>query len=772
MTQPREIQQHHLLRRAVVYIRQSSPEQVRTNTGSAAVQRDLVDKVAAWGWPTTMIDVMDGDLGVSGARPGARDDFNSLLERMGANEIGIVAVVDASRLSRNIVDLLSFVHRAQQNHVLLAQGDQLIDFTDPNSGFIGGVLGLNAIRETQTRLHLSVRARRKKALAGVAPTGPPVGYVRLLDGSWTKDPDPQVREVVRLVFDKFIELGSLRKVVRYLRDNAIQIPRRRRRNQPLWTEATYTSITGLVTNPVYAGQYIFGRTKQEPPAEGSRKRGRQRPQPADQWVVIDDHHEPYVDLGQWQKAQERIRSNRIETRPAAGRGEALLQGLLRCPVHNRGFHTVYNDRLSGPDGAAIRRLPRYLCLPVRDLGDNRVHCSIQAGALDTQLEHVLFEVLAPVAVDGIQQALRQELRQHEGLQRVRQDELRRAAERAEEAERAFFAADRAWPHLTQRLSQRFDQALADLEGLRTAHRLQPLVPPISPDPETLGELRRVLGDLPTLWRHPTVTAEQRKTLLRAVVTTVYATRDAQGDWTLEVVWEGGARTMLPPTRIPRRKPSYRVRRRWGSPIPRELYQRIRDRVVAGHSMQAIADDLNAIRAPRSRGRAWSKTRVISAASRLRKGVVPDVAPLPPIESWTAKIRQLHKAGHSLAAIVEQLNDEGLHTRSGTPFTADTVRATIVRLGLQSHFAAQEERLRGLLLEWSPVLLPTEIAVRLNERGLTTQQGSPWTPHNVCEKQHNLRIPSRRLRSVKAVTPPRSRGAELSPSQPDRVRPTA
>jgi len=363
----------------------------------------------------------------------------------------------------------------------------------------------------------------------------------------------------------------------------------------------------------------------------------------------------------------------------------------------------------------------------------------------------MFEILAPVAVDGIQDAIRQELRQYEGQQRVRQADLRRAEERAADAERAFFDAGRAWPHLTQRLSQRFDQALADLDGLRTTHRLQPVVPPISPDTETLEELRRLLSDVPTLWRHPTVTTEQRKTLLRAVVNAIYATRDDNGEWTLEVNWDSGARTTLPPIRVRRRKPAYRAKRRRWRPISREVYQVIRDQVLAGKSMHAIADHLNVIQVRPGRPGSWTKTRVISAAFRLRNRAVPDVEPLPPIQSLTSHIRKLHKAGHSPAAIADLLNDQGLHTRYRTAFTADTVRATIVRLGFPSHFAEQEERLRALLQEWSPVFLPADIAARLNGLGLRTQQGSPWTPHNVCEKQVNLGIPSRRHGARKALT---------------------
>lgn len=227
ISRPPQITDRHLRRRAAVYIRQSSFEQVRANFGSAEVQRDLAPKLEAWGWAPSMIDTLEGDLGISGARAGVRDEFNRLLDRMTAGEIGLVAVVDISRLSRNIVDLFQFIDRAQRHDVLLAQGDQIIDFSDPNSFFLGGIFGLNAIRDNRARAQLSVQARWKKAKAGLAPTAPPVGYVRRPDGTWGKDPDGRVRDTITVILDKALEIGSIRGTLRYLRTHKIQVPRRR-----------------------------------------------------------------------------------------------------------------------------------------------------------------------------------------------------------------------------------------------------------------------------------------------------------------------------------------------------------------------------------------------------------------------------------------------------------------------------------------------------------------------------------------------------------------
>jgi DNA invertase Pin-like site-specific DNA recombinase len=737
ISRPHQITDRHLRRGAIVYVRQSSPEQVRANIGSAAVQRDLAEKVAGWGWSRAMIEVLDDDLGISGSRPGARDGFNHLLDRMKADEIGLVAVVDASRLSRNFRDLFRFVDLAQRHDVLLAQGDQIIDWDDPNASFIRGILGLNAIRENRVRIQLSVQARRKKAEAGIAPTTPPVGYVRRPDGAWLKDPDPRVREVITLVFDKAVEIGSMRGVARYFRTHRIQVPRRRWRDRDRWQDVSEMNIKGFVQNPVYAGRYIFGRTRQEQPAEGSRKRGRQRAQPMSDWVVTDQHHEPYVDPARWDELQQRIAANRWPTRPPAGRGQALVQGLLRCRIHQKAFSTVYGDRRKDPEGR-VERFARYICEPDRHSGDFRTHKSVVATWVDAIIERLLLETLTPVALDGIQEAVRQELRQIESLERGRHDEVRRAQQTAAEAERAYLDADPAHGHLKKRLADRLDQALQDLERLQSSHRLHPLVPPLIPDDATIAQLRQLLSELPRLWRHPSVTPAQRKAIARAAIKAIHVS-PTPASWPLEVEWVGGARTALELTRQDRTRarPAYVPRRRlW--PITLTTYQFIRDQVATGTPRRVIVDSLIATGARHPRG-PWTLKCVLLAIGRLRKRRVPGVEPPPPLPALADHIRALYEQGYSPVDIVQQLQSQGTETRYRTAVTLVTVRAAMARLGLRPHSVVRDRLVCAHLLEWGLSTKPAEIASRLNALGLTTMHGRPWTSINVRDKLRDLGI---------------------------------
>ena len=225
-TRPPQIRPTHLSRRALVYIRQSSPGQVRHNTGSTAVQRDLAQMLRDWGWPEDMIEIRDEDLGKSGSIANQRTGFADLIQEMQANVWGIVSAIDISRLARNDMEEALFATVARQHDVLLSIGTTIVDFRDANSAFIGRILGLNAGRENRVRIDRSRLEKRKKAEAGKAVTGWPIGYVKGPNGTWLKDPDPRVRAIIQLVFDKFQELGSAGAVWRYFQRHGIKLPAR------------------------------------------------------------------------------------------------------------------------------------------------------------------------------------------------------------------------------------------------------------------------------------------------------------------------------------------------------------------------------------------------------------------------------------------------------------------------------------------------------------------------------------------------------------------
>jgi hypothetical protein len=390
--------------------------------------------------------------------------------------------------------------------------------------------------------------------------------------------------------------------------------------------------------------------------------------------------------------------------------------------------------------------------------------------VDRVVERLVLETLTPVALDGLHEAVRQELRQYESLVRGRQDEIRRAEHVAAEAERTYLHSEPAHTHLRQRLGERLEQALQELEHLRVSHQLHPPVPPLILDPSTVDALRELLRDLPRLWRHPTVTPQQRKHLLRAVIKAVHLTPTSD-TWPLEVEWVGGARTVIgltlqdraPAPPISRRRPRPGLTRRRASLIPVATYQVIREQLAAGGSAQAIADRLNAAGVHHHRG-SWTAKRVHQATYRIRHGHVPGVEPPPTLPTLTDHVDALHALGLTAAAMVTALQSRGITTRHGTEVSAATVHAAMKRLRLRAHSRLMNEKVHAYLREWGSSTPLPEIATRLNALGLTTREGRLWTSPNVREKARDMGIPfvHRRAPATKRTLELR-RGLEALPA---------
>ena len=535
---PPQIRDAHIRRAAVVYIRQSTSYQVRVNVGSTEVQRAIPATLSDWGWPLDRIDVIDDDLGVSGSTPGARLGFNNLVERVRAGDVGLVAVTDTSRLTRNLPDLARFIEVAREHDVLLLQSGQVTDFRDPNSAFIGVILGANTERENRARILDSQRARRKKAEAGIATTHPPLGYVSS-HGQWLKNPAPRVRDVVQLIFDKFLELGTTGALARSFHQLGIKIQTRKWNGVPTWTLPTRTRLFEILKHPAYAGVYRFGKTLVTR-TDGKR---RQVPQPTRQWIWIEDHHEPYVSMAVWLGIQDRLAASRNTPRTHAGRGEALVQGVMRCTFHGSMFRTSYVNRATVPQERK-KRHPSYRCAPHQTISGASTLCSeIAARFIDHLVEAELLKVLTVPSLETIETATRYALREYDALVRARDDDMRRAEQAAAALERTHDQTDGEQIHLKKRLSERLEQALSDLDDLRASYRLRPLTPPISLEASTIRELRDILNDLPTLWRSEYVTPQQRKAVLRLAIRVIDATPDRH-TWTLDIEWAGGQRTRV------------------------------------------------------------------------------------------------------------------------------------------------------------------------------------------------------------------------------------
>src|SRR4051794_23515016 len=348
----------HLARSAYVYVRQSTSDQLLNNPESRRRQYDLETRARSLGWQNVV--VIDDDLGRSGSGQ-ARPGFERLLAAICGEAVGAVLAIEASRLARNGRDWHTLLEFCAFVNSLLIDEDGVYDPRLVNDRLLLGMKGTFSELELSILRQRSQEALRLKASRGDLHTSVAVGYLSSTSDRLEMDPDRRVREAVELVFRKFDEVGSVRQVALWLRQEGIQLPVVAYRAQERaieWRLPRYNSVHRILTNPVYAGAYVFGRTVSRTRVEAGRKvvkAGVRRSK--EEWgVLIRDHHAGYVTWDQYERNQRLISDNanmRGAMVPGSVRyGGGLLAGLLRCGHCGRKLTVQHNGQ---------RGIARYLC---------------------------------------------------------------------------------------------------------------------------------------------------------------------------------------------------------------------------------------------------------------------------------------------------------------------------------------------------------------------------------------------------------------------------
>jgi len=536
MSMPPVVHPHHLSRKAVIYIRQSTGHQVLTNTESQQLQHAMREHARQLGWPEERIEVVETDLGRSAQSTQRRDGYKTLLADVALGQVGIVLSYESTRLSRNCTDWYPLLDLCAYNQCLIADRDGVYDASTPNGRLLLGMKGIVSEVELHTLRGRLIAGVQQKAQRGDLALALPAGLLRQEDGDVVKDPDRAVQHAITCVFHTFLERRAASQVVRLLRDQGLRLPRRHRNCETVWRSPTVAAVIAILRNPAYAGTFVYGKTRTQMPVGGGRSQQRRLPLSA--WkVIVHDRYPAYVTWETFTRIQAMLDDNYAayahnQRRGVPRQGAALLQGIVYC---GRCGHKMAVQYKGGN---------QYLCNYLRSQAHAPVCQRLPADPVDQQVVAAFFDALAPAELDLYEQALAQRQQQQAALDQAQRYSLQRLEYEADQARRRYEQVDPAYRLVAAELERRWEAALQALQEAQEHYarlRQGPEADLARPMPPALREAFSTLGHtLPTLWHQDTLSRAQRKALLRCLLEKVVLDRRAPDTITTRIVWRGGA----------------------------------------------------------------------------------------------------------------------------------------------------------------------------------------------------------------------------------------
>jgi len=543
----------HLDRKAYVYVRQSTLHQVENHLESQRRQYEFAERAIDLGWPRERIVVVDEDQGKSGARANARRGFGRLVTAVGLGEVGIVMSLEASRLARNSPDWHNLIYMSRYTDTLIADEHGVYDPSDLTDRMVLNFRGQMSEMELETSVHRMVEGRWNKARRGEFLVFPPPGYeVDDLD-KLVITSDESVARAIRTVFVKFDELRSARQVCSWWNDQGLQFPVRRvaLRSRPIvWVKPVYRMFLYVLHHPIYAGAYVFGRSKtvrDMDPKQPGKLRVRHVSVPRQQWpVLLHDHHEAYITWSQYEQNEERIVGNqqmkRSENEGAgngpAREGKALLQGLVRCGACGRAMNVAYGG--TRPSSAA-KPVLQYRCWAARRYHGSGTDCQNVGGKqIDDVVVSVFLQATQSAGEEAIKLALCEFDEEQEAAQALWHHQIEKAEYEARRTERQYNEVEPENRLVARTLEARWNDALKHVEELREqAHGRHEQLRPLSEHEK--ARAKRLSEDLETVWFAETTTPRDKKHLLRAAIEEVQLSTQ-EHHYDVKILWKGGAFT--------------------------------------------------------------------------------------------------------------------------------------------------------------------------------------------------------------------------------------
>jgi DNA invertase Pin-like site-specific DNA recombinase len=536
-----KIRDRHLDRLAIVYVRQSTPQQVLENRESRERQYALAQLAQRLGWPAERVVIIDEDQARSGKSADQRSGFQRLMTEVTLGHVGIVLGLELSRLSRSNADWHRLIDICGIFQSLLCDQDGVYDALDSNDRLLLGMKSAMSEYELITMRNRLLCGSRNKAGRGELFLSVPLGYLKTPAGEVIQEPDEQARGMIRLVFEKFEELGSAYAVFRYLVVNDLRLGFRRQRGGRVgeleWRPPSHARILSILRHPIYAGAYAYGlhRAGTKDPATGRVAGGQWFVPPEELAVLLPDRLPAYIGWEQYLANLRRLEQNRSlhDTRGVPRRGEALLPGLVVCGKCGHRMTTRYKTDAK----------PSYHCGEYCRLALDEPCGRIAATTLDNLVAREVLRALEPAALElslrAIEDAEHDRRRLHDQWRQTRE----RARQDAERAERQYHTVDPENRLVARTLEARWEDALKTRRRVEEDyHRFLARLPATLSGADR-QRIQALSGSVAALWHAPGTSAQDRKQIVRCVVERVIVVADRATELNeVTIVWHGGVTT--------------------------------------------------------------------------------------------------------------------------------------------------------------------------------------------------------------------------------------
>lgn len=538
-----KLQPQHLARKAVLYVRQSSAFQVTYNVESQKLQYAMQTRLRDLGFSD--IEVIDEDLGRSAAGTEIRSGFERMVAQVCLGRVGAVAAREVSRFARNNREWQQLVEVCRVVDTVLIDQEMVYAPRASNDRLLLGLKGSLNEYELDLLRQRSLEARRAMAKRGELIVTAPVGFRKSEEHRLEKDPDRRVQEAIRLVFDQFERIGSVRQTLLWFHEHGLELPCVTPRGEVRWKRPIYGTVYQLLTNPAYGGAYAYGKTERGTRYEAGIERKNDRHKPRDQWLaLIPGTHEGYVEWERYERIQRAIHGNlhvASGALSAAREGKALVSGLLRC----RRCASKLTVHYTGQRHDAAR----YAChRGWLDKGQARC-ISFGGGRVDAAIAAAVLSVVQPAGIEAAIVAHREETQKQDEVRAALERDLEAARYAASRAQRQYDAADPENRLVADELERRWNQALArvrDIEARITSHdgARSAITSP------SLADFTALAERLESLWEHPDTDPRLKKRIVRSLIHEIVVDVDLKAaEVVLAIHWIGGVHTEL---RVPRR----------------------------------------------------------------------------------------------------------------------------------------------------------------------------------------------------------------------------